>query len=82
MTDLFWFFAVPTAFLLVVVLAGFLIETVWPRAQRNWRKRLRRIEAGRAQQAAESRADLYGEERKAAAAWISAHCFWIPEDKR
>jgi F0F1-type ATP synthase membrane subunit b/b' len=82
MTDLFWFFAVPTAFLIVVVLVGFVIETVWPRAQRGWRKRLRRIEAGRARQAAESRADLYGEERKAAAAWISAHCFWIPEDRR
>jgi hypothetical protein len=82
MTDLFWFFAVPTAFLALVVLAGFLVETVWPRAQRNWRKRLRRMEEGRARQAAESRADLYGEERKAAANWIATHCFWIPEDRR
>jgi F0F1-type ATP synthase membrane subunit b/b' len=82
MGDLFVFFAVPTALLAALVLAGFLVETVWPRAQRNWRKRLRRIEAGRARQAAEARADLYGEERKAAARWIASHCLWIPEDRR
>jgi lipopolysaccharide export LptBFGC system permease protein LptF len=82
MNDLFWFFAVPTAFLLVVVLAGFLIETVWPKAQRGWRKRLRRIEAGRARQAAESRADLYADERKRAADWVAANCFWKAEKDR
>jgi F0F1-type ATP synthase membrane subunit b/b' len=82
MTDLFWFFAVPTLLLAALVLAGFLVETVWPRAQRNWRKRLRRIEAGRARMAKEAKADMYGEERKRAAQWIATHCFWIPEDRR
>jgi F0F1-type ATP synthase membrane subunit b/b' len=82
MNDLFLFFAVPTAFLALVVLAGFLVETVWPRAKRNWRKRLRRIEAGRARMASEAQTDLYREERKAAAQWIATHCFWIPEDRR
>ena len=80
--DLFWTFAIPTAFLALVVLAGFAVEYLWPRAQRNWRKRLRRLEQGRARQAAESRSDLYADERKRAADWVANNCFWKPENDR
>jgi hypothetical protein len=76
------YFAIPTLFLLACVLVGFLIETVWPKAQRGWRKRLRRMEEGRARQAAESRADLYADERKRAADWVAANCFWKAEKDR
>jgi hypothetical protein len=76
------YFAIPTLFLLACVVAGFVVEYLWPRAQRNWRKRLRRMEEGRARQAAESRADLYADERKRAADWVAANCFWKAEKDR
>jgi hypothetical protein len=58
-----------------LVIAGLCVEHLIPTAKRNWRKRLRRIEAGRARQAAESQ-DRYDAERRAAAAWISQNCYW------
>lgn len=67
--------ALVVGFLAPLIVAAWFVEYLAPRARRNWRKRLRRIEAGRAHQAATAQ-DLYDAERRKASEWIAANCFW------
>lgn len=74
-SQLFASLAIVLGFLVPLVIAAWFVEYLVPRARRNWRKRLRRIERGRAQQAATAQ-DLYDAERRRAAAWVAANCYW------
>jgi len=55
-------------------IGAWLYELLAPR----WTRRLRRLERGRRQQAAEWQ-DQLDAERRAAARWVSEHCFWRGE---
>jgi lipopolysaccharide export LptBFGC system permease protein LptF len=74
-SQLFASLAIVLGLLVPLVIAACCVEWLAPRARRNWRKRLRRIEAGRARQAAEAQ-DRYDAERRAAAQWLANNCYW------
>lgn len=74
-SQLFASLAIVVGILAPLVAGGLFVEYLVPRANRDWRKRLRRIEAGRARQAREAD-DRYDEDRKRASEWVASHCFW------
>lgn len=67
----FYWLAIPTIFLGLLVLGAVVGEVLLPR----WTRRLRRLEAGRKRQAREWE-DKLDAERREAARWLSRNCFW------
>jgi len=73
--------AILVGFLLPLVLGAWFVEYLLPKARRNWRRHVRTMAHYRAQQrrAAE---DVYDAERRKAAAWLAANCYWKQQGDR